>query len=74
MVYVIVAADLAVAAWMLWYARVRERRNRSQVAVVGLMLVVCAVALVTFTVTHRTTVIVRNPPPPPPSLPAGQQQ
>jgi hypothetical protein len=49
--YVVAGLDLAVARWLLWYARRRERRNRAGVVAVGLMLVLCAVALM---VIHAT--------------------
>ena len=45
MLYVVAGLDLAVAIWLLWYARRRERRNRTGVVIVGVMLVLCAVAL-----------------------------
>ena len=63
MLYVVAGLDLAVAGWLLWYAGRRERRNRAGVIVVGVMLVLCAVALVVIHATTPSPKQVRTPMP-----------
>lgn len=68
MLYIVVVADLAAAVWLLWYARVRERRNRAGVAVVGVTLVACAAVLAVIGVTHEAKPTLRQPSPIPTSI------
>lgn len=63
MLYIVIVADLAVAVWLLWYARVRERRNRAGVAIVGVMLVVSAAVLAVIGATHASKPALRRPSP-----------
>jgi hypothetical protein len=70
--YVVVIADLVGAAWLLGYARVRERRNRPGVIAVGLMLVACAAVLLVIHATRPSPAQVRLPTPGEPSGPVGQ--
>jgi len=59
--YLVAVADLAAAVWLLCYARVRERRNRAGVAVVGVMLVACAAVLAVIALTRPAPLVVRHP-------------
>lgn len=63
MLYIAVGLDLAFAAWLLWYARHREQRNRTGVVLVGITLVLCALALVVIHATRPTPRQVRSVPP-----------
>lgn len=60
MPYVVIVANLAVAGWLLRCARVRERRNRAGVAVIGVMLVVCTAVLVVIGTTSEAKPTVRR--------------
>jgi hypothetical protein len=68
-VLTLAAIDLAVAAWLLWYGRVRERRNRAGVLIVGAMLVLSGVALTGVDLT-RSEPATRPPVPAPSTIPA----
>jgi hypothetical protein len=72
MLYVVIVADLIAAAWLLGYARVRERRNRPGVVAVGVTLVVCAAVLVVIHASRPSPDQVRPPTPGVPSDPTGQ--
>ncbi len=68
---VLAAADLAVGVFLIQYARHRERRDPDGVAVVGVVMVFCALMLVAFTAWHHRPLPTEGPssPPVPPTGP-----
>lgn len=67
----LVAADALGAAYLLAWARRRERRNRAAVTVVGLLLAACSVSLVLIGGWAATAPHGPLSPPPAPSVPTG---